>query len=201
MVFLSRGSSNQYFLLRCRAHMRPEHNSTTSMERDGDDPRRSHGHNRTNMRGDRNAMAIVQTGASLAVPAIVEKRCSPCSPSSSGVGMVDNQISVGGRIAANKAVTNNGGAYKSGCFASSHLVQVMSHDANAKTTYNSATIAATRLIRSTIGRPGNLRPTHRAGTPMNPRITAHGRITITPRQTRSPAYSNVSSMQPFTALR
>src|ERR1035438_7797387 len=76
-VFLSRGSSNQYFLLRCRAHMRPEHNSTTAMERDGDDPRRSHGHNRTNMRGDRNAMAIVQTGASLAVPAQVPPTAPP----------------------------------------------------------------------------------------------------------------------------
>src|SRR5450432_1005096 len=183
-------------VLRCKAHMRPEHNMTTSIEREGE-PSSTQGHNRTTMRGDRNARAMTQIGASLAVPAIVEKSQGdglPCGPSSSGV--VDNQISVGGRIAATKDVINNGGAYKSGCFASSHLVQVMSHAANAKTTYNSATTAATLPIRNTPGRSGNLRPTHNIGTPMSPKIMAHGRVINSPRQTRSPAYSNVSSTQP-----
>src|ERR1017187_3270438 len=81
MAFLSRGSSNQNLLLRCNAQMMPEHKSTTSMERVGE-PKSAKGHNRTNMLGDKNARAMTQIGANLAVPPILEKR--PGSPSSSG---------------------------------------------------------------------------------------------------------------------
>ena len=202
MAFLSRGSSNQNLLLRCNAQMMPEHNSTASIERVGE-PKSAKGHNRTNMLGDKNARAMTQIGANLAVPVMVEMRpgCSPFEPSSSGVEMVDNQISVGGMIAANKEVINSGEACSSGCFASSHFVQVMSHDANAKTTYNSVTTATTKLIRSTTGRLGNLRPTHSAGTPMSPKIMADGRVITTPRHTRNAMYSNVSNMLPPLRLR